>query len=223
MLGAFGDIGVDALPRDLPLFPLSGALLLPHGHLPLNIFEPRYLNLVEDTLGRGRFRGMVQPRTPQADPVPDDAALYPVGCVGRIVSFEETETGHLFIALRGLSRFSIEGELDPEKGYRRARVDYRAYGADLHDDPGAIGDRPRLIAAVRRFFDQNDIEVDWEAIDEAADETLITSLAMICPFAPREKQALLESPGVTERADLLTTLIEMALLGDDGRAGTFHH
>ncbi len=223
MTGAFGDIGVDALPEELPLFPLSGALLLPHGHLPLNIFEPRYLSMVEDALGIGRIIGMVQPRNPFGDPVPDDAVLYPVGCTGRIVSFEETETGHLFIALRGMCRFSITRELPLEKGYRRAQVDYQAFGGDIHDDEGQIVNRPRLIGAVRKFLELKDIEVDWQAIEEAADETLVTSLAMICPFEPREKQALLESPGVTERGDLLTSLMEMALLGENDEAGPFRH
>ena len=223
MISAFGDIGVDALPDALPLFPLSGALLLPHGHLPLNIFEPRYLSLIEDALGQGRLIGMVQPQTPFPDPVPDDAPLYPVGCAGRIVSFEETETGHLFIALRGLSRFSITSEQLVENGYRKADIDFVPYKADLMDDEGIVADRPRLIAAVRRFFDLKDIEVDWDAIEEAGDETLITSLAMICPFEPREKQALLESTGVPDRSQLLTSLMEMALLGNESSAGTFRH
>lgn len=223
MTGAFGDIGIDALPGNLPLFPLSGALLLPHGHLPLNIFEPRYLNMVEDALGTGRLVGMVQPQNPFSDPVPDDASLYPVGCTGRIVSFEETETGHLFIALRGLCRFTITGEMPIEKGYRRARVDYRAFNNDIQEDDGAIQDRGRLIGAVRKFFELKDIDVDWQAIEEAADETLVTSLAMICPLEPREKQALLESPGLTERGELLTSLMEMALLGDNEEPGFFRH
>ncbi len=223
MTGAFGDIGVAALPRELPLFPLCGALLLPHGHLPLNVFEPRYLNMIEDALGTGRLIGMVQPQTPQIDPVPEDAPLYPVGCTGRIVSFEETETGHLFIALRGLCRFQISDELPVENGYRRAQVDYGEYGSDIQEDEGTIRDRPRLIGAVRDFFELKDIEVDWEAIEEAADETLVTSLAMICPLEPREKQALLESPGLTERGELLTSLMEMALLGDNDLTGSFQH
>lgn len=223
MTGAFGDIGLEALPDTLPVFPLSGALLLPHGHLPLNIFEPRYLSMVEDALGNGRLIGMVQPRTPYADPVPDDAGLYPVGCVGRIVSFEETETGHLFIALRGLCRFTIIRELELEKGYRRVQADYGAFNGDFREDDGAINDRPRLITAVRQFFELKDIEVDWEAIEEAGDETLVTSLAMICPLEPREKQALLESTGIGERGELLTSLMEMALLGDDDRAGSLQH
>lgn len=223
MTGALGDFGVESLPDILPLFPLSGALLLPHGHLPLNIFEPRYLSMVEDALGHGRLIGMIQPRAVLSDPVPDDAPLYPIGCTGRIVSFEETETGHLFIALRGLCRFAINDELAIESGYRRAQVDYTAFGADVKEDDGHIKDRPRLLNAVRQFLALKDIEVDWQAIEEAADETLVTSLAMICPLESREKQALLESPDLRDRGDLLTSLMEMALLGEDDQAGPFRH
>jgi uncharacterized protein len=223
MTGAFGDIGVNALPDNLPLFPLCGALLLPHGHLPLNIYEPRYLSMVEDALGKGRLIGMVQPCGAYVDPVPDDSPLYPVGCTGRIVSFEETETGHLFIALRGLCRFSIIDELEIHNGYRTAQVDYSAFSADIQEDSGVIQDRPRLIGAVRQFFELKDIEVDWQAIEEAADETLVTSLAMICPLEPREKQALLEAPGLVERSDLLTSLMEMALLDDTDMAGPYRN
>jgi len=223
MISAFGDIGVDALPESLPLFPLSGALLLPHGHLPLNIFEPRYLSMLDDALGKGRLVGMIQPKKPYADPVPDDAVLYPIGCCGRIVSFKETETGHLFIALRGLCRFNLDQELKIENGYRRSIVDYSPYGGDLREDPGQIDDRPRLISAVREFFKLKDIEVDWKAIEEAADETLITSLAMICPFEPREKQALLVAQGMTERSNLLTSLMEMTLLCSNDQTDVLQH
>jgi len=223
MSSTFGDLGLSAFPGALPLFPLSGALLLPHGHLPLNIFEPRYLSMVEEALGVGRIIGMVQPKAACNDPVPDDAPLYPVGCAGRIISFEETETGHLFIALRGLCRFRVERELPLEKGFRRAEVNYSEFPADLHEDEGYIPDRPRLIAAVRQFFELKDIEVDWQAINEASDETLVTSLAMICPLASREKQALLESSGVSERGELLSSLMEMALLENTDQSGSFRN
>jgi len=220
MTGAYGDLGLGGFPGVIPLFPLSGALLLPHGHLPLNIFEPRYLSMVEHALGSGRIIGMIQPRAICKDPVPDDAGLYSIGCAGRIVSFEETETGHFFIALRGLCRFQVEGELTLESGFRRAHVDYRHFAADLREDEGHIPDRPRLLAAVRQFFTLKEIEVDWEAIEEASDETLVTSLAMICPLASREKQALLESSGIAARGELLSSLMEMALLEDSDYAGS---
>ncbi|MBT4933461.1 MAG: peptidase S16 [Rhodospirillaceae bacterium] len=223
MTGTYGDLGISVFPDVIALFPLSGALLLPHGHLPLNIFEPRYLSMVEDALGNGRVIGMVQPQGVCADPVPDNAPLYPIGCAGRVVSFEETETGHLFIALRGLCRFHIDSELALQQGYRRAQVDYSAFAADIREDEGTIPDRPRLIGAVRQFFELKDIEVDWQAIEEASDETLVTSLAMICPLASSEKQALLETPGLSERGELLSSLMEMALLEDSDQAGLFRH
>jgi len=223
MTSPLNDLGLGAFPRVIPLFPLSGALLLPHGHLPLNVFEPRYLSMVEAALGAGRIIGMVQPQSVSVDPVPDEAPLYSVGCAGRIVSFEETETGHLFIALRGLCRFKIERERTLEQGFRRAEVDYSAFATDLHEDQGQIPDRPRLIGAVQRFFELKDIEADWQAIEEANDETLVTSLAMICPLASREKQALLESPNITQRGELLSSLMEMALLEDTNQEGPFRH
>jgi hypothetical protein len=223
MTGAFGDLGVSGFPGEIALFPLSGALLLPHGHLPLNIFEPRYLSMVEDALGQGRIIGMVQPRNASADPVPDDTPLYNIGCAGRIVSFEETETGHLFIALRGLCRFTIEHELELDAGYRRAEINFTDFAADLREDEALISDRPRLIGAVKSFFKLKDIEADWQAIEEASDETLVTSLAMICPLASTEKQALLEAPGLFERSELLASLMEMALLESSDQAGPFRH
>lgn len=218
-----GDYGLDSLPEILPLFPLSGALLLPHGHLPLNIFEPRYLNMVEDALGQGRLIGMVQPKKPATDPVPEDTLLYPVGCSGRIVSFEETETGHLFIALRGLCRFQITEEVAGTGGYRRARVDYTPYNRDVQEDTGRVQDRARLLKAVRSFFEIKGLEVDWSALEEAADESLVTSLSMICPLESSEKQALLEAPGVGSRGELLTSLLEMSLMGEDETGGPFRH
>ncbi len=223
MTGTSGDLGISAFPDVIALFPLTGALLLPHGHLPLNIFEPRYLNMVEDALGNGRIIGMVQPLSICADPAPDNTPLYPIGCAGRIVSLEETGTGHLFIARRGPCRFHIISELNLEQGYRRAQVDYSAFTFDIREDEGIIPDRARLIGAVRRFFKLKDIDVDWQAIEEASDETLVTSLAMICPLAASSKQALLEAKGLSERGELLSSLMEMALLEDANETGSYRH
>jgi Lon protease-like protein len=223
MIRSFGVINASNLPESLPLFPLSGALLLPHGHLPLNIFEPRYLNMIEDALSNGRLIGMIQPEKSNSEIIPDDEVLYPVGCCGQIISFEETGSGNLFIALRGLSRFRLIRELDNKKGYRRFTVDYTSYINDFHEDTGQINDRRRLLSAVKKFFVLKNIDVDWEAIKTAADETLVTSLAMICPFEAREKQALLEAQSMTERSNLLTSLVEMAMHSDNYQAGAFHH
>ena len=207
-----------ALPDVLSVFPLAGALLLPRGRLPLNVFEPRYLNLVVDALGSGRVFGMVQPIGSEPHPVPDGAPLYDTGCAGRITTFSEAGDGRFFITLTGISRFRIAGEmeLDPTRGYRRVTARYQAFATDLEEDPAAVPDRPRLLAAVEVYFHLKGIEVDWSALKDADDEPLVTSLAMICPFEPREKQALLECDGVAERATLLTTLMEMA--GHEGVA-----
>jgi len=213
------DTGIKGLPAILPVFPLSGALLLPRGHLPLNIFEPRYLHMIDDALGLGRIFGMVQPAEPEGDPVNDHAALFPVGCAARIVSFEESTDGRYMIALRGLCRFRIGDEVPIENGYRRCHADYSAFGGDLAEDNSRIDDRGRLLIAVRRYLEMQSIEVDWGSLEDTADEALVTSLAMICPFEPREQQALLTSPDLQTRGKLLASLMEMALLEGDSGSG----
>ncbi len=210
MSGAVHSLDTETLPETLPLFPLTGVLLLPHGNLPLNIFEPRYLNMTIEALGRGRMIGMVQPRHAQPDPVADTAELYETGCAGRIISFAETEDGRYLITLLGVSRFRILAELEPAGGYRWARAGYESFAGDLGVDAGAT-DRPRLLEAVKAFFRVKGLDADGQALDDAPDEALVTSLSMLCPFEPREKQALLECAGLTERGKLLTELMEMAL------------
>lgn len=223
MSAAVHSPGPDDLPETIPVFPLPGALLLPHGHLPLNIFEPRYLNLTADALGQGRMMGMVQPVHAEADPVSDTAELYRTGCLGRITSFAETDDGRFLITLTGVSRFRIVDELESVRGYRRAAVRYDAFAHDLQEDTGATADRQRLLDAVRAYFQLQGIDTDWAAIKEAPDGALVTSLAMTCPFEPREKQALLECPGLIERGELLTTLMEMAVHGSKAVAGSAGH
>jgi Lon protease-like protein len=209
MSGAVHSLDGETLPETLPLFPLTGVLLLPHGNLPLCIFEPRYLNLTIDALGRGRMIGMVQPRHAQPDPLADDTELYRTGCAGRIVSFAETEDGRYLITLLGVSRFRILDELEPASGYRRAHAGYEPFAGDLGVAAGAT-DRPRLLKAVKGFFRVKGLDADDGALDSAPDEALVTSLSMLCPFDPREKQALLECADLSERGRLLTELMEMA-------------
>jgi len=206
--------GGAALPEILPIFPLTGVLLLPRGRLPLNIFEPRYLAMTKDALSGERLIGMVQP----SDPPQGDATggmnppVYPTGCAGRITAFAETDDGRYLITLTGVSRFRIRDELPLLSGYRRVVPDWQAFAQDL-DAPGATGfDRDRFIRGLKGFFAQRQISADWEAIDKAAGEHLITSIAMLCPFAPSEKQALLEAADLEERARLLVALIEMATI-----------
>jgi Lon protease-like protein len=204
-----------ALPQILPIFPLTGVLLLPRGRLPLNIFEPRYLAMTRDALGGERLIGMVQPSDPQQDNRGGGALnppVYPVGCAGRITAFAESDDGRYLLTLTGVSRFRIRDELPLLAGYRRVVPDWQPFAQDLDAPPATGFDRERFIRGLREFFAQRQISADWEAIDKAAGEHLITSLAMLCPFAPSEKQALLEAADLDERARLLIALVEMAAI-----------
>ena len=204
-----------ALPDSLPIFPLAGVLLLPRGRLPLNIFEPRYLAMTRDALGGERLIGMVQPNDPALGaPGSGDInpPVYPVGCAGRITSFSETDDGRFLITLTGVSRFRISEELPLLSGYRRIVPDWRPFAHDRDRSVKPNFDRERLVRGLKGFFTARQISADWEAIDKAPGEYLVTSLAMACPFAPSEKQALLEAADPDARADLLTMLVEMAAL-----------
>ena len=197
------------LPAEIPIFPLSGALLLPEGRLPLNIFEPRYLAMVEDALGAGRMLGMVQgdPSLPRRGA---DSQTYRVGCLGRISSFSEAEDGRLLITLTGVIRYRIAEEIEGRRGYRRVRAEYGDYAPDLvlGGPPPAL-DREALLAALRPYFRARGIEANWDAVDQTGDAMLVTTLCMVCPFDVREKQALLEAPGAEERARMLIALLQM--------------
>lgn len=217
------DAPAQRLPATLPIFPLDGVTLLPRGHLPLQIFEPRYLNMIEDALGRGRMIGMVQPRYPQDHPVRDDAELFAIGCAGRIVSFAESEDNRFLITLRGICRFRTVEELSLLKGFRRVRPDFSPYLGDLGDPVAEAIERDRLLNAARGYFAIKDISCDWKAVDNASDEALILSFAMMCPFEAREKQALLECRNTGQRADLLISLFEMAVHETDGPAPEAWH
>lgn len=197
----------EQLPETIPVFPLPEVLLLPRGRLPLNIFEPRYLCMVEDALGGHRMIGMIQPvAAGTGEGEPD---LYGTGCAGRICSFEETPDGRYLIALSGVCRFTVSEELAPESDYRRVRVDWSEYRDDLDPTPEAGLDRGRLLPALQGYFNTHGIEADWDALREAPDERLVTCLSMICPFGTSEKQALLEARDLRERTEVLTRLIEM--------------
>ncbi|MFO1119014.1 MAG: LON peptidase substrate-binding domain-containing protein [Rhodospirillales bacterium] len=221
------DIPADDLIRLLPptiaVFPLEGALLLPHGQMPLHIFEPRYRNMIEDALGNGRMLGMVQPRTAQPQPVPDHVEIFETGCAGRIVSFAETDDGRFLITLKGICRFRVSEELPLFRGFRRVVPDYAAFSRDLEPASEKGIDRPRLLSAARAFLMLKNIACDWQAAEAASSQALITSLAMSCPFEPEEKQALLESADLLRRSELLISLLEMAALTADAPpAGTRH-
>ncbi|MDJ0391475.1 LON peptidase substrate-binding domain-containing protein [Roseomonas sp. E05] len=203
----------DTLPAAVPVFPLAGALLLPDGRLPLNIFEPRYLAMVEDALAAGRMLGMVLPDPAHAQRA-GRSTLYRVGCLGRIASFAETEDGRYLITLLGVSRFRVLEELpDSPRGYRRVRTDYTPYAADRAEPPALADERAALLGAVRTYFQAQRIEADWAAIDRMATPTLVTTLCMVCPFTDAEKQALLEAPDLRQRSTMLVSLMQMDSIG----------
>ncbi len=201
------------LPVTLPVFPLAGVLLLPRGKLPLNVFEPRYLNMTRDALGVGRLIGMIQPRDPN-DPA-DVPALYPVGCAGRITEFAETDDGRFLMTLTGVCRFAVVEEIAAMRGYRRVKVDWTPFRDDFSPAEPITLDRTRLVERLRRYFDTQGIAADWDGIKSSPDERLVTTLAMVCPFEPSEKQALLEIPTLSDRSDLLMALLDMAAAGGD--------
>jgi len=214
-------VGRTALPSIVPIFPLTGVLLLPRGRLPLNIFEPRYLAMTRDALAGERLIGMVQPSNPAGSG--SNPPVYPTGCAGRITSFAETEDGRFLITLTGTSRFRIREELPLLEGYRRVVPEWREFARDLENEDEAGFDRDRLLRGLRAYFRQHQISADWDAVTAVPGERLVTSIAMICPFEPSEKQALLEAPDLDERARLLTAIVEMAVLNrpSDG-AGARH-
>src|SRR5580704_18878089 len=209
------------LPEILPIFPLTGVLLLPRGQLPLNIFEPRYLAMTRDAMDGERLIGMVQPSDPPIREM--NPAVYPLGCAGRITSFSETDDGRLLITLTGVSRFRIKEELPLLSGYRRVVAGWDDFAGDRDALAPDGFDRSRLTQGLRHFFTQRQVQADWEAIDQAPAEMLVTAISMQCPFAPNEKQALLEARDLGERAALLTALIEMAATAPTPEGGVTRH
>lgn len=210
---------VDDLPQTVPVFPLAGVLLLPRGQLPLNIFEPRYLDMFEDSLGRGRMIGILQPVDGQEDDsVPQ---LQKVGCIGRITSFSETEDGRMIVSLTGVVRFRVAEELDVTTPYRQIAADYRPYNSDLIADIGALDvNREGLLDVLRRYLERNNMAADWDAIEQSGNEALVNSLSIISPYGVQEKQALLEAESLAERAEILIALTEMVLAQMDASMGS---
>jgi Lon protease-like protein len=197
---------ISDLPSSFPVFPLSGVLLLPRGQLPLNIFEPRYLQMLDDALGRGRYLGMIQPLDENSD------QLAPVGCLGRISSFSEAEDGRMIISVTGICRFSVVEELPVTTPYRQVNASFESYVDDLIVDAGSFDvNREGLIDVLRRYLDASGLSVDWESVESSSNEALVNSLSMISPFGAREKQAMLEASSLGERNEILIALTEMAL------------
>lgn len=209
-------INITDFPSTIPLFPLPSALLLPRARLPLNIFEPRYLAMIEDALKTDhRLIGMIQPRETPKDKTAD--CLQKIGCAGRITSFSETEDGRYLITLSGISRFRLGETHDGFKPYLTANVDWSSFAADRGGaDVDSRFDRPKFLRTLSRFFDATSLSTDWDSLKEADEELLVNSLSMLCPFEPAEKQALLEAPDLANRRETLVTLMEFAVAGDPG-------
>ena len=199
------------LPPRLKVFPLPGALLLPHAELPLNIFEPRYLAMIDDALAGDRLIGMIQPDHDDAD-LSGAPALKHVGCAGRITSFAETPDGRLLITLSGICRFTIVSEHSTDKPYREVEADFSGFAEDLAETDGDDGvDRASLLKVFREYLAANDMSADWDQVRSASTEALVNTLAVLAPHAPRDKQALLEAKDLKSRADVLIALTEIAL------------
>jgi Lon protease-like protein len=204
--------GPAELPRVIPVFPLPGALLLPRGQMPLNIFEPRYLAMIDDAMAdRHRLIGMIQPDT--AHPGPDERPnLYKIGCVGRITQLAETGDGRYLLELTGVARFRVVDEPKVLTLYRQCHVDFHPFADDFVARKGEeTVDRKALLKALTGFLKANKLNADWEGIEKAPNEALVNALAMMSPYGPADKQAMLEAPDLKTRAEILVALTEMEL------------
>ena len=202
------------LARDIPatvaVFPLEAALLLPGGRIPLNIFEPRYLEMVDEAIAGSRLIGLIQPALDGAMREDGEPELSEVGCLGRLTSFAESGDGRYLIALQGVCRFRIGHELAVKTPFRQCRI--TPFLADLADDPtGAEVNRPMLLKAFRAYLEANELEADWDSVSRAENAILVNALSMMAPYGAAEKQALLEAPDLKTRADTLIAITEMAL------------
>ena len=207
-------------PGVIPVFPLPGALLLPRGQMPLNIFEPRYLAMIDDALRTDRIIGMIQPDV-EAGASPMTPRLFRVGCAGRITQFAETGDGRYLISLTGIARFRVESELATTTRYRRCQVSYDDFATDFEARAGEEAvDREGVLKALRDFVEVNDLKVDWAGIEEAPNEALVNALCMMSPFGAREKQAMLEAADLKTRAEVLIAVTEMELVRGSGSEPT---
>jgi uncharacterized protein len=205
---------LEDLPTTLNLFPLSGILLLPRGTLPLNVFEPRYLALVDAALAGDRLIAMIQPTQNEEKVL--KPTLSAIGCAGRLTGFRENEDGRYLITLSGICRFRVAEELKTDTPYRRIVADFAPFLDDLAAPDETTFPRDRLLMALKDYLSRRDLKADWKSVMSAPPETLVNALAMLCPFEPAEKQALLEAPSWDERVDTLIALLEMANAGPQG-------
>ena len=203
------------IPDTIPVFPLTGALLLPGGQLPLNIFEPRYLEMINDSLRGEKIIGMIQPELNGSHDPDDPKPLSKVGCLGRISTFQETGDGRLHINLSGICRFYVVEEISVNTGYRQCKIEIIENDlADLSE--GDDVDRDAVLHTFKNYLTANNMDADWETVDKADTETLITALCMMSPYDPAEKQALLEAPTLKDRADTLIAISEFRLAKQSG-------
>lgn len=196
------------LPEKIGVFPLSGVLLLPRGQLPLNVFEPRYLALVDAAMSDNRLIGMIQPREPEESSL--RPRLNAVGCAGRITGYRETEDNRYLITLTGICRFRVEHEVTVTTPYRQVQSDFSSFAGDLVSADDSGFPRERVLAALRDYLSRRDLKADWRSVMSAPPEILVNALAMLCPFEPAEKQALLEAPDWDGRVGTLVALLEMS-------------
>jgi uncharacterized protein len=217
--GNFNYRRVSDLPSTIPVFPLPAALLLPGGRMPLNIFEPRYLQMIDAAMAGQRIIGMIQPSFDGAERENGEPEIVNVGCMGRITSLTETGDGRYMIALQGVCRFRVAEELPVKTPFRQCRVS--PFGADLKEDrSGSEVDRPTLLKAFRAYLEANDLDADWNSVSRAENAMLVNALSMMAPYGPAEKQALLEAPDLKTRAETLIALTEMALARDNEDFGS---
>lgn len=211
------------LPPRIPVFPLRGAILLPRATLPLNIFEPRYLEMIDDVMSGGRIIGILQPIVSGDDeesPIEKTAGLRSVGCAGRVTSYQELDDGRLIITLTGITRFQCIGEAETEMAYRIMSVSYDRFASDLTEGLGEeLVDRRNLLRVLKTYLEANRLKTDWATIQRASNEFLINALSVMCPYGPEEKQALLEAKDLRSRAEVLVALAEIDL-ASNGSSGT---
>lgn len=214
MGAAFGYRKPSDMPAVIPVFPLTGAILFPRGEMPLNIFEPRYLNMIDDALAGNRLIGIIQPDG--AGPR-DHPLLTRIGCVGRLTAFSETDDGRYLITLTGIARFQAKRELDVTTPYRQIEADWGFFAADLNPPVPEIGfDRDGLFDTLRAYLSRNELHADWTSIESAEPESLVNALSALCPFSSMEKQALLEAQSFRDRVEALVTLMEFSAANDEG-------
>lgn len=197
------------LPQSIPLFPLSGALLLPRSDLPLNIFEPRYLAMIEAAMTGDRIIGVIQP---EQDDQAEKPKLERIGCAGRITSYSEADDGRLHVTITGICRFAVKRELKSKTSYRQGQIDFKPFVNDLVVGTGAPSvNREQLLEAFRQYLEANNMTTNWDEVNSVGTEALVNTLSLLAPYPPRDKQALLEAPDLKSRADVLVALTELAL------------